>query len=333
MRGEIGSEFWDVPVSDKANGIFPDYTQWYLSGRSALKAIIRNLKGERTISLPSWCCDSMIKPFLDANFKINFYPVVIKEGLFQEVDFGSDVLLVLDYFGYKSNSPDLSAYRGVVIRDLTHSVFSSSYTDADYYFGSLRKWCGVWTGGYAWTRDCHKLPNENAKGAKYISLRKQAMDLKRRYIEGQSVDKGYLKIFYAAEECLEATTITSAANRDVQLANRLDVQELRSRRRRNAKVLMNAFSEWLIFPNLADSDTPMFVPIIVPGGKRNDLRSYLIKREIYCPIHWPVSSSHVLNDRTKYIYDNELSLVCDQRYTESDMFRIVEAINDFWKEL
>ena len=73
----------------------------------------------------------------------------------------------------------------------------------------------------------------------------------------------------------------------------------------------------------------MFVPVLVPYGKRDELRKYLIENEIYCPVHWPESKYHKLDERTEYIYQNELSLVCDQRYTESDMNRIVEVIKTY----
>ena len=81
----------------------------------------------------------------------------------------------------------------------------------------------------------------------------------------------------------------------------------------------------------------MFVPVLVPDGKRNELRRHLINNEIYCPIHWPVSEyhmggSHKLDDKTENIYANELSLVCDQRYIEEDMNRMVDVIREFWKE-
>ena len=87
----------------------------------------------------------------------------------------------------------------------------------------------------------------------------------------------------------------------------------------------------LIFREMKDTDCPMFVPIFVPDGKRDELRRYLIRNEIYCPVHWPVSEYHVLDEKTKEIYDNELSLVCDQRYNEKDMKRMIDTIRVFWK--
>lgn len=331
---EIGSEFWDVPIFQTTNSCFPKSTQGFLSGRSALQAIIMELGEARSASLPSWCCDSMIKPFADAGMEICFYPVYWQDGLVQEPNLGCDVLFLMDYFGYTTSVPDLSSYKGVVIRDVTHSVFSSVYFDADYYFGSLRKWCGVWTGGFAWTKDGHTLPTGDSDDFGFTALRKKAMDLKNGYISGRgAADKGYLRVFSEAEEALEHVGIAPAAERDVELMQRLDTDYIQTRRRENAKVLMDAFEDMAVFSDMKDSDCPMFVPILVPDGKRDELRRYLIKQGIYCPVHWPISDYHRLTEQEQFIYDHELSLVCDQRYTKQDMNRIVDAIRRFWEEM
>lgn len=332
MRREIGSEFWDVHISCKKNNLFPEFTNWFLSGRSALKSIISELEGCHTVSMPSWCCDSMIKPFIDAGFSVNFYPVYWDRGLIQEVDYNSDVLFLMDYFGYSSNSLKMNSYQGVIIRDITHSLFSTTYSDAHYYFGSLRKWCGVWTGGYAWTCDGHKLGIGVPDDSEFINLRTQAMKMKKEYVEGLNDDKKYLNVFEQAEKCLETVEVSPAAERDMFLGQHLDVELIRNRRRANADVLRSAFSDWLIISELKTTDTPMFVPVLVPNGKRNSLRYHLISNGIYCPIHWPISEFHKLNKNTADIFQNEISLVCDQRYNEEDMVRMVKVIRDYLEE-
>lgn len=330
---EIGSEFWEVPAVDRPTGAFAKSAQWFLSGRCALKTIIRELKDCRTVAMPSWCCDSMIQPFADAGFEVRFYPVFWQDGLIQEVKLDADVLLVMEYFGYSSCSLDLTGYRGVVIRDVTHSVFSAQYADADYYFGSLRKWCGVWTGGFAWADDGHRLEMQQGDDLGFVSLRREGMRLKDRYIRGEaSADKGYLHVFNGAEEALEQAGIAPADPRDVELAMRLDVQTIRARRRANGAILQKAFPDWLMFPEMKAADCPLFVPVLVPQGRRDALRRYLIENEIYCPIHWPVSQYHRLDEKTGFIYENELSFVCDQRYSGEDMERTVAAVERFWKE-
>lgn len=331
---EIGSEFWDVPVKDRQTQYFPGSVQWYLSGRDALRSVVPELTGCSSVAIPSWCCESMIRPFADAGFRICLYPVYWNKRLIQELDFNCDVLLVMDYFGYSSECPNLTGYNGVVIRDVTHSVFSSTYDDAEYYFGSLRKWVGVWTGGFAWTRSGKKIRFESAADTDtYIEYRKKAMEHKADYIHGRCAQKDYLKSFEAAEALLDAADkVSAAADRDIWLAEHLDIEFIKNRRRENAEILRTAFSDWLIFPEMRPDDSPMFVPALVPFGKRDLLRRYLTEHEIYCPVHWPKSSYHQSKEKADYIFQNELSLVCDQRYTENDMRRIIDTVQQFFRE-
>jgi hypothetical protein len=329
---EIGSEYWDVPLKeDSSFQLFSD-TQWFLAGRSALHAIIQDLKEKKTVAMPSWCCDSMIKPFLNAGMEVRFYPVYWKNGLVQEVDAnGQDVLFCMDYFGYTSQK---TFEHPCIIRDVTHSVFSASYSDAAYSFGSLRKWCGMWTGGYAWAKDRHALPTETDTRTDYVSFRREAMQMKKAYILGQNADKeAFLARFAEAEQILDTVKNLPGEERDVTAALHLDVEYILSRRRENAKILMKAVPEQLVFPQMKEGDCPMFVPILVPNGERDRLRRFLIDRKIYCPVHWSLSEYHkALDDREKRLYEDSLSLVCDQRYTKEDMYRIIEAMECFWKE-
>ncbi len=334
MKREIGSEYWNVPTAEQVCKLFPETTQWFPSGRSALQGIIKDIKREKrihTVAMPSWCCKSMIIPFLREGIEVHFYPVYWNKNLIQEMTMDSDVLFIMNYFCYSSAAPDISGYSGIIIRDVTHSIFSATYNDADYSFGSLRKWCSVWTGGYAWSKDGHALAMDEADDHGYTILRERAMRLKNGFIDNEGfgiTDKEYLRIYREAEECLETIGIVPAADRDIRLAEMLDVEMIKARRRSNAKILRNAFSDLLIFPEMNDTDCPMFVPILVPDGKRDGFRRYLIQNDIYCPVHWPVSEHHKLDERELYIYQNEMSLVCDQRYTEEDMQRIVVTLRE-----
>ncbi len=321
MRNEIGSEFWEVPVCKESNSVFSPETRWFLSGRSALQAIIAE-NNFKTAALPSWCCDSMIKPFTDAGVEVHFYT-----SLEPIEDVHSDVILVMDYFGYSGHS-DIAGFKGTVIRDVTHSIFSKSYSDADYYFGSLRKWVGFWTGGFVWGIE-GEAKEENRE---YVQLRKTAMAEKSKYIQGMTDSKEYLKVFAQAEELLDNTGMEAADPRDVELGQYLDIKKIKDQRRKNAQALLKEFADIAVSPVLNPDDCPLFVPIRVPFGKRDVLRRYLISKEIYCPVHWPVSSYHQLNKQTRRIYDEELSLVCDQRYTEEDMQRIIASIKEFLKK-
>ena len=334
---EIGSEFWEIPLGRKRNTLFPLSTQWFVSGRSALRTIIKELKPSGSVALPSWCCESMIKPFVDAGFEINFYSYMSNRAYAKDIISACDAVLIMDYFGYTNNEEfDLSFFKGTVIRDVTHSVFSNTYTDADYYFGSMRKWCGFWTGGYAWADDNHTLfaGQVSAESQKYISLREKAMSIKKKYLVSQASDlkQCFLTLFADAENILDHIDIAPAAERDVLAANLIDVDFIMTKRSANAKILRDAFKDCIIFSVMKENDCPMFVPIRVQGGKQAELQRFLIQKGIFCPIHWPISAYHCFREQERSIYDNELSLVCDQRYDLEDMNRIIKTIQLFMEE-
>lgn len=316
MRSEIGSEFWDIPLGE-ANNIFSPNTQWFISGRSALKAIIED-NDFHTAAIPYWCCDSMVKPFVESGVEVVFYGKDWVEA---------DAILVMDYFGY-STDKTYNDYPGIVIRDVTHSLFSKAYGDADYTFGSLRKWAGFLTGGFAIGLK-KNVEYSKSQFDNYVALRQEAMSMKKAYMTGVSNSKEYLDLFNRAEVVLENIGIVEADERDVKMARYLDTAAIKSIRRENAAILMAAFKDWLVFPTLKDNDCPLFVPIRVEN--RNELRKYLIQNEVYCPVHWPMSSYHRLSAKQRQFYESEISLVCDQRYSVADMKRVIALINEFEK--
>ena len=330
MVNELGSEFWNIPIMDTPNHVFPEDASWFLSGRIALMHVIEDIRATRSIktaALPSWCCETMIYPFTEAGIDVRFYPVFVEDGrLVQKPRDDCDVLLVMDYFGF-SSSDDHSSSRSVVIRDVTHSLFSNQHADAQYYFGSLRKWTGIATGGFAWGAFCTG-PPECGTDAVYVDLRRRAMREKAAYIAGRRSDKGFLSVFASAEERLgKVRHLCGASKKDIYLAKHLDADALCQRRRENAAVLLEALYDVAVFKGISDNDCPLFVPILIKD--RDALSRHLIQNGIFCPAHWPLSPLHEVNEKEAQLYREELSVLCDQRYTPADMCRIVETIKTF----
>ena len=148
--------------------------------------------------------------------------------------------------------------------------------------------------------------------------------------------KTYLEEFQAAAELLE-TDYADYGVGDVAAAevNRLDAVLITAKRRDNAKSLLAGLRECgaldLIFTEVGEDDCPLCVPVLIGNGRRDRLRQHLIEHAFYLPVHWPASGLHSLTDRTRPLFDGELSVVCDQRYDASDMealsSRIVEFLN------
>ena len=330
VRKEIGSEFWDIPTAMHENGLFPENTHWFLSGRSALECILADIQKHnrvRSVAMPAWCCDSMVKPFVDVGIRVCFYSVHIEnhrlvQDLSQIAD--CDILFKMDYFGYDVCEKTAN-FSNICIQDMTHSIFSSKSEPSDYVFGSLRKWAGFYTGGFGWGFDLPDLP----QNTEYIALRKAAMKEKNSYISGASNDKTYLDMFAQAETILEHCEPALACDQDIAAAKHLDVDFIKNRRRANAKQLLDAFSDIVLFKELQPQDCPLFVPILVPNGKRDELRKFLIQNKIYCPVHWPLTKYQQPTEQSLILYRDSLSLVCDQRYSKEDMDRLIETVKNF----
>ena len=108
-----------------------------------------------------------------------------------------------------------------------------------------------------------------------------------------------------------------------------DFTALRHKRRENAKYLHEHLKGVRFLGKLTDNAVPLFVPVFFDTTEqRNSVRKKLIEAQIYCPIHWPKPAQIPTDFAVKKMYDTELSLICDQRYTTEDMARIVAIINE-----
>lgn len=331
MQTEIGSDFWDIPIANKKNRLFETAT-WFISGRAALRAILQQISLDTgllsiKVALPSFLCQSMIEPFKKENIEYIFYQVEVIDGAlkynFINVE-DCNAILVMDYFGFDFPN-NIPSFGKIVIRDITHSIFTRTYMDADYCFGSLRKWAGFIGGGFAFKKD-GTIIKPSLDMSEYIVLRKKAIDSKREYISNQIKSKQYLELFHESETMLDECKIAICDSSDIENAEQLDIDKIKTTRRANAKYLIDRLNKYCLFKNLGDNDCPLCVPILCEN--RDKLRKYLISKEIYCPIHWP-KPSQILGNLSKIFYEKELSLICDQRYTEKDMKRIVNAVLSF----
>ena len=145
--------------------------------------------------------------------------------------------------------------------------------------------------------------------------------------------KDYLKMFQQAELLLDSDYEHYAAD-EVSLGIAAQLNSSVERRRRNAQMLMDSLQKSSIatpfFSSLNDADVPLVVPVAVKKGKRDALRRYLIDNRIYCPIHWPISKLHdKITSDERELYDVELSLICDQRYSGADMDYQMSVIKRF----
>jgi len=344
MIKEIGSEFW---ASDKQKICDK---RFFMSGRTALEYIVRDIKMRNatdSVLLPSYCCHTMIEPFVRQGFSIRFYDAFFSKEqgclkaelpLYNE----NEVLFYISYFGFSPisglNLNELRHKFKIIIDDRTHSWLRTEETEAqpDYSFTSFRKW-----GAFSGFSECCKyggdfLPVPGDKSSeRYVYMRDDAFGRKAYYMEHGGSKESFLRLFGEAEMMLEGDYENyrpSYSTIDAFFSTNWKM--IRNRRRENAKYLLGRLSGikkiQLPFNRLEEADAPLFVPILVDDC-RDVLRKYLIEHNVYCPVHWPISVLHdKISKRACELYSAELSLLCDQRYGQEEMERIISLVEEFF---
>lgn len=332
-KKEIGGEFWTKEYKELGDSaICSPNKRFLLSGRTALDFIIKDIKIGRNLKtalMPEYCCDSMIRPFLDNDVKVWFYPFQDKldKNIILSLQ-NTEAVLLIDHFGYKISQNAIIANAAqslgkIVIYDATHNIKGPDYP-VDYTFCSYRKWLYCNT-AIAYKADVFNLPQPKKKHERYIQKRKKASELKSKYMNGEQIQKtSFLECFSEAEELLE-NDYTGYSGDFIDF----DVKSIVESRRKNAKYLIEQLRDLndvrLWNSNIGEKDIPLCVPIL--SNYRDELKKYLIKNNIYCPIHWPVTKWHKSNT---VFFLKELSLICDQRYSECDMQREADIIKIFF---
>lgn len=349
MINEIGSEFW------KENKKYLNENErLFLSGRTALDAIIKDSKKEHIIKsalLPSYCCHTMIEPFMRNNIDVRFYDVFLNDNGEICVEIPSprdnELLYIMSYFGivgtHQMGETNYNLWE-VSVEDRTHSCFHNNYkSSADYEYTSYRKWFAI--DGFSLATKKRGTFSDKIEinfNIDYCKLRNDAFSNKYRFVNKEEIDKEvFLNQFQYAEDILEENYAGYCPDINTIIEfyeYQKSFEEIRRSRRRNVEVLLEVLKDieevQLIISKMDGELCPIFFPIILPQTKRDMLRKYLIERKIYCPIHWPLTKYHLyLSDRAKKIYMQELSLVCDQRYGVDDMKRVGEAIQVFFRNI
>jgi len=331
---EIGSEFHTGRIGRNRNTAFFSCGSMVFSGRTAIESVLKEIPYAKKALLPSYCCESMIIPFQKAGIAVSFYDVWYENGLRYNLDDTADVdiLLWCNFFGFQNIMPDLIAFKecgGIIIEDITHSFLSEQqyHKQSDYLVASLRKWMPIFCGGYcaAINGQLQYIPVTEPSD-NFIRIKQQAMKLKAEYLVDHDELKKhkFLQMFGESNKWLAENYSGLAIDPwSREYLSTVDIQRQREVRRSNAHVLYDGLKDkaQFMFPEKS-MDCPLFVPILLHKD-RDKIRRVLTENSIYCPIHWPKPQSCESN-----LYGMELSLICDQRYNEEDMMRVVKVLKE-----
>jgi hypothetical protein len=303
------------------------------SGRSSLKLILKSLKN-KTFLIPDFTCEIIIKVLDEKKIKYSFYK--INKNLM--IDFNSikkqknyEVLYIINFFGNYQKLPEKYYRNKILIEDnvFLPKIENLRKTKNWISFNSLRKISSISDGSIVKSTiklNSREITKQNANFVKYKNKGKK---LKFDYLNGNFSnlkELDYLLTLENGEKILnKQKKIFHMSNysyfRYFDFLNNFE-KELKIRKK-NYTLLQKKLKKYSL---LHHPIFPSFFPILHPA--RNDLKNYLMSKNIYLPIHWPIIKS--VNNN---LYKKIISIPVDSRYNEKDMKRISKLIINFKNNL
>jgi dTDP-4-amino-4,6-dideoxygalactose transaminase len=342
---EIGSEFNLDPSITKQKNVecaqfFPARKKLFLStGRDSLVYAIRahNIK---KMLVPAYLEESVIHQILNEGVKLRLYEIdnFLRINLtdLEKKTECVDALLVVHYFGFPQEIDEIRSLCDrknlLMIEDCVQSMLSCYHgkpvgSFGDVYFNSLRKFIGIPDGSILISSTSTKII-ETQLHKEFVRKRLDALIGKFFY---QSGNKKYSR-FYFKEVFVQPENIIDNYKKPAPMSviskkilNKTDFNEIIQIRRRNFKHLLSKLNVVSLYNKLPTHTCPLGFPIIV--RKRDKIKNLLIENKIYPPIHWNLPN--VISKKfkqSKSISENILTIPIDQRYSLSDMRRIIDVL-------
>lgn len=313
-----------------------DGTYHYASGRAALYQILKYLKEEKSINsilLPDYLCDTILVPVRKLEFEYTFFPLndmlELEQDKFKEVYKKNAAVLLINYFGLLNLTRQIAFIRNInanaiIIEDDVQAYyeFKKPLGDVDFKYTSLRKTFAIPDGGLVKTE--HPLPVVDKPNT--YGQYKAAAALMKAIREGNFDDGVYLDISKIGGSKIDDELESSMSLVSERLYACLDVEDVKSRRLKNAKYLTeNLFEKGIptLLP-VSEDKVPLFIPIWLEN--RDEIRKQMFQHEIFCPVHWPLEGLPL--KKGAEMAQHELSLIVDQRYGCKDMDEIMNYITN-----
>lgn len=335
---KIGGIFPLEETMENGNGFFEKISQgsdtrFLLSGRCAIYYALLDLaqKDKKKVAyLPLYTCETVVAPFKKAGYTLKFYSFdknmnpVFDYSMLKEIS----LISICGYYGFCNYDREFvkkCKEKGIyIIEDATHSVLSSDGIDenCDYIVGSLRKWMGVASGGFAIKKKGKFLFEPKPVHQQHLNLRYDA------------VLNNDLDTFWKGEMLLrEIFDCYAGDDKSSFIMTHADYKNISRKRRENYQFLLDNFKSneeiKVVFPVLPQETVPSHFTVFAKD--REKVQSYLSALDIKSSVFWPQGPYINLENEssTQYIYDHVMSLVCDQRFSTEEMITIANALNSY----
>lgn len=285
------------------------------NARCALLYILK-AKDYKKVYLPYFLCDSVRLLLEREHFPYEQYRVDRTFlPLFRQDIKDDEVVYIVNYYGMLTSSQicGLNQQYGNIIVDNAQAFFANPINGIDTIY-SCRKFFGVPDGGYVYTDVELKedIPID-------VSMNRMKHILGR--FEGKSASD-YYKDFNNNDESFKKIELRRMSKLTHNFLGAVDYKRAKARREQNFEVLGNSLGE-LNQLNIHCPAGPYAYPFYTKNGML--LKRALAKEKIFVATLWPNVLKTDLDTEID-LTENILPLPCDQRYSEDDMYTVVDTI-------
>ena len=296
-------------------------------GRNCLAYLIRE-KGIRTILMPQLMCDSVIAPCRENGVEIVFYEIGADLRPVPEAFSGSlpeDAwVYIMNYYG-QLTAEEIASYRRVLphmILDNAQAYFYQPPAGVDTIY-TCRKFFGVPDGALLYTdADTHGAELEQSQSYANMEHLLGRFECGGSAFYQQSAANNHR---FAQEPVMRMSALTE------NLLRSIDYSAVRARRTENFRYLSERLGKRNRL-SLREAEGAFAYPFLTEHAPQ--LRAYLQQRRIYVPVLWPnVRTDAAPQSMAFRLADGILPLPCDQRYTETEMERIILETEAFFRSV
>ena len=228
---------------------------------------------------------------------------------------------MINYFGILLDTSKIKLDDKIVIED---NVFLYDFSNINNYknwfaFNSFRKITTVSDGSLIKTnlKNFYSTPYILQNEANFVQLKYQAKNKKYNYLFNHIGEEyQYLDDFNKGENILNnQKNIYTISDRSKYELLKFDNANSQKKSKIYYKLLFDNFGEFCL-----NNDVNFYSYFVMKIKKRDELRSFLMTKNIFLPVHWP--KSVVKNN----LYDNIISIPIFSIYSLSDIKRVIKNI-------
>lgn len=321
MMSEGIGGYFELELPDK--GGFPhDDAVLLNSGRNALEYVLRSLNEVCRLWIPYYTCEVMLEPLGKLDIAYSFYPIDSQLELCEPICLqDGEYLLYTNYFGIKDEYVRTLAkqYGERLIVDNAQALFAKPVEGVNTVY-SPRKYVGIPDGGIACCANgMEEIPIEQDCSFDRCSHLLKRLDL------GSS--EGYSD-FKENSHKLCDQPIRRMSKLTMELLKSIDFEEVKRKRRQNAKLLHDALKDTNKFdvPDFSSFECPMVYPYLTEDVS---LKQKLIENKVFVATYWPNVKEWTREGMLeRRLSDCLIPIPCDQRYGQTEMNRIVEIVKN-----